>query len=293
MEIQIVEFFKSWSCKFCDLLFSFTNILGEDLFFYLVFFILYWCYDRRFALKYSLVYLGSCASNVLLKKLIGRPRPIGATATGKSFPSGHAQSYASVGTGLLYEANKHKFPAKRWQRIEFLIEFIVFGVLVAIGRMYFGQHYLTDVVAGLLIGAIITILITYVVDIIISKSKISLDKFLLILVPIVAVAYVVVACTNIFDAPDDLAKIYRMVGIFFSVVVGHFVDKKWIKYSCEDTMKNRLLKAVFGSATLMMIFSLWLREVEVNALLPVYYFVVGLVGTVVLPWIFKTIKNEG
>ena len=183
MEIQVVEFFKSWSCKFCDVLFSFTNLLGEDLFFYLVFFMLYWVYKKEFAFKYALVYLGSCVFNVGFKKIVGRPRPIGATASGYSFPSGHSQSFSSVATGLLYEAGKSDFPKKKWQKIELLIECIIFGLLVGIGRMYWGQHYLTDVLAGLIIGVVFTVFVTYLIDVILQKSKISLDKFFLILIP--------------------------------------------------------------------------------------------------------------
>ena len=292
MEIQIVEFFKSWSSTFGNIFFTFTNMLGEDLFFYLVFFMLYWVYKKEFAFKYGLVYYVNCVFNIGFKQIVGRPRPIGADASGYSFPSGHSQSYSSVVTGLWYEANKNHYPTKKWQRIELMIEFIIFGILVGIGRMYWGQHYLTDVIAGLMFGVIITVLVTYLIDYISEKSKISLDKFLVILVPFVVVAYVVIVATNMFDNPDNLAKVYRAIGLYLSVVVGYFVDKKWIKYSTEDTTKNKMVKIIAGSATLMMIYAFVLRELTVNALYPVYYFVAGLIATVVLPWIFKTIKNE-
>lgn len=291
MEIQIVEFFKSWSCTFCDILFAFTNILGEDLFFYLVFFALYWVYDKKFAFKYGLVYFGSCIFNMGFKKLVGRARPVGATASGYSFPSGHSQSYATVATGLIYEANKKKFPEKRWQRIEFLTECIVVGLLVGIGRMYWGQHYLTDVLAGLIIGVVFTTLAMYLLEVLISKTKISLDKFLLILLPILIVVYIVIVATNLFEDVDTLAKVYRAIGLTLAVIVGYFADKKWVKYSTEDTMKNKMTKMIAGSAVLMMIYSFVLNGLEVNALYPVYYFIVGLIAMIVLPWIFKTFKN--
>ena len=295
MELQIVEFFKSWSCKFCDLLFSFTNILGDDLFFYLIFFLLYWLYKKEFAFKYSLVYLVNCGFNMCLKKVVGRPRPIGSTEGGYSFPSGHSQSFASVGTGLMYEAHKNNFPKKKWMRIELLVEFIICACLVGIGRMYFSQHYLTDVIAGIVLGVVVTITVTYILDIIIDRlknSKITLDKILLVCLPILVVCYVVVALTNIISDPDDLVKIYRGIGIFASVIIGYFIDKKWIKYSTEDTAKNKFIKGFAGSAVIMVMYMLMARYEDVDAMLPVYYFIIGIVATVVLPWIFKTIKNE-
>lgn len=295
MEIQIVDFFKSWSCKFCDIFFSFTNLLGDDLFFYLIFFLLYWLYKKEFAFKYSCVYLASCAFNIGLKKIIGRPRPIGATEGGNSFPSGHSQSFASVGSGLVYEAHKNNYPKKKWMRIELFFEFIICCALVGIGRMYFGQHYLTDVIAGIVLGIVITISLTYVLDVIIEKlknTKITLDKVLLVCLPVLFLGYILVTVVDIFDDPEDLVKIYRGIGIFTSVIIGYFIDKKWIKYTTEDTSKNKIIKGVAGTAVIMVMYMLMVRYQEVNAILPLYYFLIGIVATVVLPWVFKTIKNE-
>ena len=115
---------------------------------------------------------------------------------------------------------------------------------------------------------------------------------LLFIVPFVVVGYIVVITTNIFDDPDNLAKIYRMIGIYLSVVVGYFIDKKWIQYTPEDTAKNKLIKICAGSAVLMVFYVMVISNAAIDAFLPVYYFVLGLIATVVLPWIFKTIKNE-
>ena len=292
MELQIVEFFKSLSCKFCDILFSLTNILGEDLFFYLIFFCLYWVYDRKFVFKYALVYFSSCVFNMGFKSIVARPRPIGATASGYSFPSGHSQSFSSVATGLLYESHKKQFPTKKWQRVELIVECIVFGLLVGIGRMYWGQHYLTDIIVGLIFGVIITVGLTFVIDCISQKTKISIDKILLIVLPFVVTGYILLVTLNFIHDTDTLAKIYRFIGFFLSVVVGYFVDKKWIKYSTDDTLKNKGIKVGVGSAVLMMFYSFTMRDVEVNALYPVFCFIIGLMGTVVLPWFFKTFKNN-
>ena len=83
-----------------------------------------------------------------------------------------------------------------------------------------------------------------------------------------------------------------MIGIYLSVVVGYFIDKKWIKYSPEDTAKNKLIKICAGAGVLMVFYVMVILDAEIDAFLPIYYFVLGLIATVVLPWIFKTIKNE-
>ena len=70
----------------------------------------------------------------------------------------------------------------------------------------------------------------------------------------------------------------------------------------EDTIKNKLIKIIAGSATVLLMHQLMLGDVvgrvlaneqfKLSAFIPVYYFIIGFVATVVLPWIFKTIKNQ-
>jgi membrane-associated phospholipid phosphatase len=89
-----------------------------------------------------------------LKHLVGRPRPdavlSGIVLLGPSFepdidsfPSGHATSVFSVATVFA-----SFYPRLRWP---------LYGVAaaVALGRVYLQRHYVSDVVAGALIGVVI------------------------------------------------------------------------------------------------------------------------------------------
>jgi membrane-associated phospholipid phosphatase len=86
-----------------------------------------------------------------LKYVVGRPRPAGAGALLgpelDSFPSGHATSVFAVATAL-----GASYPALRWP-------LFALASAIALGRVYLGRHYLSDVIAGALIGLAIASLV--------------------------------------------------------------------------------------------------------------------------------------
>lgn len=69
----------------------------------------------------------------------------------ESFPSGHTSSAFSIATFLALYKN-----GNRWNM---LLAFL--ALLVAYGRIYFSQHFITDVYCGMIIGVAVTTLIYY------------------------------------------------------------------------------------------------------------------------------------
>ena len=71
------------------------------------------------------------------------------------------------------------------------------------------------------------------------------------------------------------------------------VDKKFIKYDpTKDSTKEKTSKVCIGLGVLIASYVLFLSNKPVDFKLGIYYFVVGLFATIVLPWIFKTINNQ-
>jgi undecaprenyl-diphosphatase len=100
----------------------------------------------RDALFIVLAVGGAELTNLALKALFGRPRPSLwdpiVPETSFSFPSGHATGAFAFGLALavvLWHT--------RW-RVWALIGGALFGVLVAVSRVYLGVHYPSDVLAG-------------------------------------------------------------------------------------------------------------------------------------------------
>lgn len=99
--------------------------------------------------------LGLLCNNVLLKQLVGRPRPylvvadlqaLIAPPDPNSFPSGHAcASFAAAVSWLLSLPR-----SKRWLGIAGAVT----AVLMAFSRLYVGVHFPTDVLTGALVGSL-------------------------------------------------------------------------------------------------------------------------------------------
>lgn len=108
----------------------------------------------RLAIFVAVTGLGSSLLNDTIKMLVGRTRPILAnpiaTATGKSFPSGHTQS-AIVGYGILLLIFL-PYLSRRWRPAVSVVAGLLV-LLIGFSRIALGVHYVSDVVGALLIGS--------------------------------------------------------------------------------------------------------------------------------------------
>ena len=104
---------------------------------------------RRAAVFVAVVTIGSTLLNLLVKEVVHRARPVlddpVASAAGLSFPSGHAQS-AIVAVSVLVLAFSVRRPAA-------LVAGAAFVLAVGVARVGLGVHYVSDVLAGYVLGA--------------------------------------------------------------------------------------------------------------------------------------------
>jgi membrane-associated phospholipid phosphatase len=99
----------------------------------------------------ALAFMSAGLVEYALKHLVGRPRP---AAAGPflgpeldSFPSGHATSVFAVATVL-----GSFYPRLRWP-------LYTLAAAIALGRVYLARHYLSDIVAGALLGLVVASLV--------------------------------------------------------------------------------------------------------------------------------------
>ncbi len=138
-----------------DGLMRILSFFGSEDFFMLLIPFVFWCVDSGFGARLLFLLITSDYINGVLKLVFHTPRPYWidarlrpiAVETSYGLPSGHTQS-ALVGWGYL------AVKINRWW-LWLLAALIIFGV--SLSRLYLGEHFLVDVVAGLIIGLIILI----------------------------------------------------------------------------------------------------------------------------------------
>jgi membrane-associated phospholipid phosphatase len=109
--------------------------------------------ERRHATWLLVTVFGGAGLGFVLKLLVGRARPVlpdpVSAAPGLSFPSGHALG-ASIGCCLLLLLGL-RFLSRRG-RIAAVFFAVLVVALVALARVVLGVHFVSDVVAGVMLG---------------------------------------------------------------------------------------------------------------------------------------------
>jgi undecaprenyl-diphosphatase len=232
MDLSIVEFFQSFRNDFLDFFFIFFNEFGDELVFLVVASILWWVVNKHFAYRFMMIFLTSVAVNDTLKNIVRRPRPyeLGSVVSvteptyGYSFPSGHAQNAGAMALVL----NERYGTVKKWVR-PLLITIVI---LVMLARVYLGQHYLTDVIAGLAVS----ILVYYAFIYLAPKVKINPIKLVYYTIPLMILGAFFIVDKNYYVA------IASMIGL----TVGYDLELRYVKYEVKAPVKIQIAKYAIG-----------------------------------------------
>ncbi|OQA04142.1 MAG: undecaprenyl pyrophosphate phosphatase [bacterium ADurb.Bin400] len=115
---------------------------------------------------FCMLTLTAPAINTLIKYLINRPRPTTEFVSifdyqlSPSFPSGHVVFYTTFFGYLIFTmAYTDRLP--RWLRTTIIVISVLMIATVSFSRLYLGVHWLTDVIAGYLLGFSILLILMY------------------------------------------------------------------------------------------------------------------------------------
>ncbi len=275
MELEIIRTIQSIANPFLDVLFQVFTMFGEELILISIITTIYWAYDKKFGEYVAYSSLTSLLFNNAVKDIFKMKRPIGEegirtlraeTATGYSFPSGHSQGASSFYGSIAIYFKK---------RIICILATIII-LLVGISRLYLGVHYPKDVVVGIIFGLAIAIISYKLFSWVSNRNLLYLITFLCFIPAL------------IFAQSPDFIK---GMGTYLGFVLGIIIEKRYINFSVEGSLINKILRVVIGIAILLII-KAGLKVVFPDELIFhfIRYAIVTFVGIGVYPAIFKKFK---
>ncbi len=243
MDIAIVEQVQKISNSFFDAFFSFVTKFGEVIPFIVIFFLLYWCVENKTAMQFLFTYLIGIALNSLIKHIFKRPRPYLKSQSivnkygsdGYSFPSGHSAS-ATLAFGGAY--CQLKGSVNKGLKTFFAVANITIILLVMFSRIYLGQHYLSDVICGFLFAVLWLVLAPKI-----YKFFNNFDYIAFLFVIPVAVMVALFSCSP-FVINAEFVKIYLICGLICGIMLGYFIDRKFISNKTQKSILFILIKGV-------------------------------------------------
>lgn len=274
MELEFLRTIQQFQSPFLDTFFEMMTILGEEIILVPLLAIIYWAINKKFGEKLGYILLTSLMLNSILKEFFNFKRPIGEegirtlrpeTATGKSFPSGHAQGSTTVASTLSMTLKR------KWVTIlsSVLVAFIGFS------RMYLGVHYPKDVVVGILLG----IFMAYV-------GLKLLENFN----PLKVYWFTLLAFLPLLFFGDS-ENFIKSLGGYLGFVLGVTLEKTYVKFTIDVSLARKVIRVVLGLVFVVLIRS-GLKAVFPQLLIFDFirytfltFFTLG-----IYPWIFTKLK---
>lgn len=181
-EIDLIKFLQSGRTPFFDVSFQVISAIGSTIGVVAVC-LLFLIFKRKLCFWYLFTYGFVYLTVNILKVSVQRTRPfnvtdsiqnIGDVVHGFSFPSGHVACATALAIFLGYFL--FQFFKSKGIRIGIVIACTLYVCLVALSRMYLGKHFLTDVVAGAIISAVICVLGLILMHFAQKKNKVNKDE---------------------------------------------------------------------------------------------------------------------
>lgn len=281
--------------------------------------LLYWSISKQAGIDLAVLMAGSSFVNMSLKAFFREARPFWldptlqrGSATSYSFPSGHAQSSATIFGGLAYFAVRSK--RTRVTRILAVVMLALLILLIAFSRVYLGVHYPGDTLVGILAGFSVLALYVYLkprVKPVLARLPLAAHAVFAVLAALAVLGIhwlgLLVKVTLPPQAGDLIAaagvasthETGSLAGIIAGVWLGLAVERQYVRFTVDGSQWQRALRYVLGGATTGLIFAV-LHAISPaaptalsGALLVIRYALVAFWAFALWPWVFVRLGWAG
>lgn len=271
MEINILKFIQSFANPFLDTFFSLITNIGSEFVLIAILCFIYLSIDKEKGEYIAFTFLLSGFLNFTLKNIFKFERPIGQkgirtlmknTAPGYSFPSGHSQ-FSSTLFNSIFLSFKNRFT---------LILAVLLPLLIGLSRMYLGVHYPKDILAGLIIG--------YLISYLMYKVYYSLNKntiFILIILFSIPASF-------ISKDPDFI----KFAGALSGFSLGVIIENKYINFHNSISFIKKIIRYILGLAFIVLMRYIFKMILPATVFFDfLRYMIIFIIFTTVYPLIFK------
>lgn len=300
-DLGLIEFLSENRSSPLTEVFQAFTFIGEIEGFVLVVAVIYGAYDKRLAVRLSVLALVTMSLNHLLKTLIANPRPFirdgtfaekWAVSPGKtvelsaeySTPSGHAMAGSSFYT--------YFFLSVRRRPVRVAAVVLILGT--GLSRPYLGVHYLEDVLLGWCLGVPIALVAWRFTDgIRRAWTALSLSHRGLILVA--CSAFIWLTTSPLYEPNARPVPFVSYLGFLTGVLLAHPLELKWLDF--DPRSSRPLFRALRVGMTVAAVFAtLALLDIAFAGIAPdssplgsalryLRYAAAGLSGMLLAPWL--------
>lgn len=277
MELQWINWIQSFNTPFLDLFFEAVTMLGEEMFYIVVLGLFYWCVNKEEVKAMVMALTLTSVLNAALKELVNSPRPFmlhdirairTETAHGSSFPSGHTQIVATFYGMLAY----------KYKKVWLWILAAILTALVGLSRVYLGVHWPKDILAAVVLAAVLVALLTRLSKV---ENEQGLSWPFFVLTALVIGGLIFLRSENYIKAS----------AAYLGFVMGGLFEGHYVKFDVRITPYKQIIKFIVGLLMALVVFEgskMVLPEGLV--FLGIRYFATLFTVMAIVPWIFIKLK---
>ena len=294
-EINILKNLRGISNTFFDNLLQIITFLGEQYVLIGIIAIIYFLYDKEIGRKVAFALFTSLLINNSLKGIVKYPRPFAydpsleavrvETATGFSFPSGHTQLATTLYSSIALHGNLHE-KTKLSKKLIWFIAILIFS-LVGFSRIYLAVHYPKDVIFGIILGLASVFISSYLFKL--FKNTLKNEMLVYIAILFIFLPFITIFYDTNFIYIEPYRDFYKAYALFLGFVLATLIDKKYINFTCNTTLKKKLLRLLGAGICLAFIqFGLKLVFPENKIFFDfLRYFLITFVSLGIYPLLFR------